>query len=233
MNKRFLLCLFSISILAMVILPVQAVCGDDLPLFERQHQAGIRIGTWVNGGDEPPLQVIDEFGNELRTDFSKASIYFEGFGAYRISPQFMIELSIGFVNRGDVNFTEGPREYFGNLLLYPMLLQFKWYMPTVNGKLMPYVFAGGGIYYGRNSVQFTNDIYFAFNEDSETDFSYVLGGGFDWPVASSIGLELNAKYMPVKFGKELVLIKDYQAFTITFGVKYLFTSPGDDSGRRR
>lgn len=216
--------------------PHQAVASEADTAFDARHQAGVRIGVWANEGDTPPARVEDLAGNVLETDINSANIYLEAYGAYRLFSRGLVEVSVGFANRGDVNLQDLGREYFGNLILYPMLVQFKYYLPQLSRNLRPYVGVGGGIYYGRHSVQFTNDVYFTFNEVSGTDINYVLSGGFDWPVSHSIALGLDAKYMPINFGKGLIEVTDYNALTITFGVKYLFKSSGksnDHMPRRR
>jgi len=197
--------------------------------FDQKHQVGVRLGVWANGGETPPKTFeIPEFSYRVDTDISSANVYLEGYAAYRLYSMGLLEFSVGFANRGDVNVQDGGREYFGNLILYPIMLQLKNYLPMPGAsKFRPYVTVGGGIYYGRNSVQFTNDAYYAYTEESETDFNYVLGGGIDYQVAGSIALEMNAKYMPINFSKNLILVQDYQAFTITFGVKYLFAGSGE------
>jgi hypothetical protein len=214
-------------VFSLVLLAVPCVFAQEQNSFERKHQVGARLGVWANGGDSPP-GFYEAPGLQFRSDINDANVYFEGFGAYRLFSQAMVELSFGFVNRGDISLIEGEREYYGSLVLYPILLQFKYGLPSPGGKLYPYVAVGGGFYYGRNSVQFTNDVFFSLNQTSETDFNYVLSGGIDWPLAGSVGAEINVKYMPINFSKDLFLVRDYQAFAVSFGIKYLFTSGEQD-----
>lgn len=225
-----------ICVAAISVAPHRAIASEPDTAFDIRHQAGVRIGVWANNGDTPPARVEDGFGNVLETDINSANIYLEAFGAYRLFSRGLLEVSVGFANRGDVNLQDAGREYFGNLILYPMLVQFKYYLPQPASSFRPYVGIGGGIYYGRHSVQFTNDVYFTFNEASGTDLNYVLSGGVDMPVSNSIALGLDAKYMPIKFGKGLIEVTDYNALTVTFGFKYLFKSSGksnDHTPRRR
>ena len=60
-------------------------------------------------------------------------------------------------------------------------------------------------------------------EASETTFDYVVGGGMDWPVASIVAMDFQVQYMPIDFSEELIGVRDYSSFTITVGVKYLFS----------
>lgn len=197
--------------------------ADDYPLFNEKHQAGIRLGVWANNGESP----TDSVG-VFETNFKEACFYFEGYFAYRLVPAAMLELSFGIVNRGSVTFMEAGATNVGNVLVHPILLQLKLYpLASLKAKLQPYFLAGGGLYYGRRSVQFTtsSDVYYyGLAEQSGTDFNYVLGGGIDWPIATTIGLEAAVKYMPIEFSKELQTVRNYDAVAFTVGVKYLYSS---------
>jgi hypothetical protein len=136
------------------------------------------------------------------------------------------EFSLGSVNRGSVSLeaTVSGASDIGNLIIYPILAQLKLYTPKILGsRLYPWVMAGGGLHYGRRSVQFSNSQYYGPNwqEETETDFNYVVGGGFDWPIAGSVGLDFAVKYMPINMS--LVTIDKYDALAFTIGVKYLYS----------
>jgi opacity protein-like surface antigen len=184
---------------------------------------GLRLGFWSNQGDKPP-----EGGSSgdfsYRTHISNANFYFEGFAAYRLARPLMAELSIGIVNRGSVTLNEGNITDVGNLLVYPMLVHLKFYpLATLNARFQPYITAGGGLYYGRRNVQITTSYYYSgFAEESSTKFGYSLGGGVDWPLSQIIGLDLNVRYMPIKYSDPLVTVSDFSAFTVAVGVKYLY-----------
>lgn len=197
--------------------------ADKSLLFSEKHQAGIRLGVWANNGESP----TDSAGIS-ETNFKGASFFFEGYFAYRLAPIVMLELSFGIVNRGSVTFREAGGTNVGNVLVHPILLQMKFYpLASLKEKFQPYLLAGGGLYYGRRSVQFTTSsgvYYYGLAEQSGTDFNYVLGGGIDWPLSPAIGLEAGVKYMPIEFSKELQTIRDYDAVAFTIGVKYLYSS---------
>jgi len=197
--------------------------ADKYLLFSEKHQAGIRLGVWVNNGESP----TDSVGI-FETNFKEACFYFEGYFAYRLFSQAMLEFSLGIVNRGSVTFREVGATNVGNVIVHPILLQLKLYpLASLATKFQPYLLAGGGLYYGRRSVQFTtsSDVYYyGLAEQSGTDFNYVLGGGIDWPIATTIGLEAGVKYMPIEFSKGLQTIRDYDAVAFTVGVKYLYSS---------
>jgi hypothetical protein len=208
---------------------VQDVSAGVEEPFERRHQLGVRLGVWSNRGDVPPA-IFEDSANavSIKTDIGSANVYFEGVGSYRLFSHGMLECSFGFVNRGDVTMVQQGREYIGSLVLYPVLVSFKYYFPLAIGhKAYPYVQLGGGLLYGRHSVQFTNDAFFASNSASGTDVNYMAGIGFDWTVANSVALEVNARYMPIEYSKGLILAKDHSAFTIMFGVKYLLKSDSE------
>ncbi len=63
-------------------------------------------------------------------------------------------------------------------------------------------------------------------------FYYSIGGGIDMPLASSLGLELNAKYMPINFSKSLIATEKYDGLSITIGFKYLFKYNKDGKTRK-
>jgi outer membrane protein W len=197
--------------------------ADKCLLFSEKHQAGIRLGVWANNGESP----TDSMG-VFETNFKDASFFFEGYFAYRLAPIVMLELSFGIVNRGSVTFREAGATNVGNVLVHPILLQLKLYpLASLATKFQPYLLAGGGLYYGHRSVQFTtsSDVYYyGLAEQSGTDFNYVLGGGVDWPLSATIGLEVGAKYMPIEFSKRLQTVRDYDAVAFTVGVKYLYSS---------
>jgi outer membrane protein W len=196
---------------------------DECQLFSQKHQAGIRLGVWANNGESP----TDSVG-VFETNFKEASFFFEGYFAYRLVPSAMLELSFGIVNRGTVTFREAGASNVGNVLVHPILLQLKFYpLASLKAKFQPYLLAGGGLYYGRRSVQFTTSsyvYYYDLAEQSGTDFSYALGGGIDWPLGAAIGLEIGVKYMPIEFSKGLQTIRNYDAVAFTIGVKYLYSS---------
>jgi opacity protein-like surface antigen len=207
---------------------------DENPVaaaFVKYHQLGGRIGGWANKGTLPPDRIDIGGGGEYSTEMGDANFYLEGFFGYRLNRSFMLELSLGMVTRGDVTLIEPDSggSSIGTVQLYPILAKLKFYpFSGLKGKLFPYVLAGGGFCYGRHDIQFTNGIaaYYRaeFGSDSETDFTYVLGGGFDWPLASVVGLDLNVQYMPVNFSGNLIGARDYSSLTIALGVKYLMSS---------
>jgi opacity protein-like surface antigen len=195
--------------------------------FNQRHQLGVRLGAWSNMGGTPQSEfVIDDGLTRVSTDITSASFYLEGFFAYRIHPLAVVEISGGVTNRGDVIQQSGAIQDVGSLNIYPILLQVRFYPPlTIAEKWHPYLTAGVGLYYGRNSIQISNEVFFAdLRESSETTANFVLGAGLDWALASQIGLELNAKYMPAEFGDGLLNEEDWRALTVTVGVKYLWAS---------
>ncbi|RME20589.1 MAG: hypothetical protein D6800_13010, partial [Candidatus Zixiibacteriota bacterium] len=119
--------------------------GSLVDEFNRRHQVGGRVGAWVDIADEtPPLN-----GGMQRffftTDFSDGNLYAEGYFAYRLYPQAMVEFSGGVVSRGDVTFVDSTTGIndIGTLLIYPFLLKLKLYpLASVSGRLQPYFSIG-------------------------------------------------------------------------------------------
>lgn len=222
MVRTALAAIFSLMVLANATVALEAE-EQPYPSLHNRHQAGVRLGTWVNLGDTPP-ESISEGGITLETNINNVNFYFEGYFAYNIFSAAYIELSAGIVNRGSVTVRDFYATDVGNLILYPILLQFKYYpFSTLRSKFQPYIAAGGGLYYGRQDVQFTTDPFFdPYRQgDSETDFNYTLSGGINWVFNRHIALETNIKYMPIKFSENLILVNDYEALAITVGITYL------------
>ena len=224
------------ALVALLGLPAEAVDKkpDRIDAYLRSHQVGFRIGAWANQGDTPADSVgtASSFLYYL-TDFTGGNAYLEGFFAYRINPHLAAEFSAGIVSRGDVTLQDDllQQTSFGSMVLYPILLKARFYpLGAAHTRFHPYMFAGGGMYYGKHDVQIIDNyvgLTADLDESSETVFSYVLGAGVDWPLAEVIALDLQAQYMPIDFSKDLVGVKDYSSFTITIGVKYLFFAKGD------
>lgn len=203
--------------LGITLLPYET-CGLELTRsgFLDRHYAGGRLGVWVNIGDEEPAS------DSGSIEFSKSSVYGEFFYDYRISRLLALEFSLGIYSRGDIKYSREENTLTGTVNLYPMLLTLKLYPAhsVVNIPFHLYVQSGGGLIYGHQNVIDYN--YWGVESiKSRAKFMYVLGAGIDWPVADQIGLTVNFKYMPVKFGKSLAEIKDYSGWTLTFGVGYI------------
>ena len=204
---------------------IRATSADDsVERFPNQHQAGFRIGVWNNRGDTPPASgQVNETG-EFKTNIHGSSAYVEAYFGYRLSSWAMAELSLGTVNRGSVTITDQGASDIGNLIIYPVVVQLEFYAGRLPGtKLYPFGIIGGGLHIGRRNVQYTSSqsYYSNWEEESATDFNYVVGGGIDWPIASQIGLELCVKYMPMNLS--LVTIEKQDALAFTVGVKYLYS----------
>ena len=191
--------------------------------FSSKNQVGGRLGVWANLGDTPKEDTAGVF----KTSIGDASFYFEGYYAHRFHPLLMGEISLSIVNRGSVTFRVENRDNIGNLMVYSFLLNAKVYpFGSTGWRVQPYVAGGGGLYYGRRSVQFTSSIvyYPGLDEESATDFNFTVAAGFDYPLTDNIGLDFNARYVPITFGDPLMTIDDYEALAFSVGVKYLYQS---------
>lgn len=186
-----------------------------------RYQLGVRLGVWSNMGETPPTSAKD---SAFISDINDANFYVEGYLAYRLLPPAYVELSIGSVNRGEIILDDGEDRRIGNLIVTPLLLQLKLYpIGAPISRFRPFVSAGGGLYFGRRTVQFTtvNDPYYHdLQGESRTAFGYTLSTGFDWALGKWIGLEMMARYLPIRFSNELALIEDYEALAVTIGIKY-------------
>ncbi|MFH1374715.1 MAG: hypothetical protein ABII79_13065 [bacterium] len=217
-------CGFWLLMAAVILIHAESSLAGDSLLFHDRHQTGARLGMWANSGESP---VASDPNGMFETNFHDACFYIEGFLALRLSRPLMLELSAGVVNRGSVTFIQNNITNHGSVQVHPILVQLKFYpLFATSSRLQPYLLAGGGLYYGRRSVQFTtsSNIYYGIQEQTGTDINYTLGGGCDWPLGSTVGLEAAVKYMPVQFSKGLQTISNYEAVALTVGIKYLYTS---------
>jgi len=200
----------------------------EIPGFSQRNQAGVRLGVWAGQGDDAPergdLFVDGEATGTFETSISSSAFYFEAFYGHQLGSGFMGEVSLGMVNRGSVTLQEGSAQDIGNMMVYGLQISTKYYPDFLKGgSIFPYLQAGGGVYIGHRTVQFTNAGFSYSNWEEETGFTanYVVGAGADISLATNIGMDITAKYVPIKFSKALVTIKDFSTVTVTVGVKYL------------
>ena len=187
--------------------------------------------TWINQGDSPPANIlyVDTVFSDttfINADINDVNFYIEGAFGVRVLAPLYAEISFGMDNRGTVEVYEGNLHDLGNLIIYPILLQLKYYpLAGINSKIQPFVGGGGGVYYKKRSIQLTN-VYTLnyYNTDSETEFNYTLSGGFDWLLGEKFSIEIQGKYMPINFSNDLLTVEDYSATSLTVGIKYRYNS---------
>lgn len=225
MGKRNMLIKTIIFIISGILILPLASSGLQLEKkgFPQKNFAGARIGAWTNSGDEAAPT-----DSPFSMEFDNSSVYGEFFYAIRVAPPLAVEISLGLYSRGDIQYSSSTATYVGAVNLYPMFLSTKLY-PFFKLESLPiYIYAqpGLGFVYGSQSVIDYNDYYYTYYgytaENTETKFTYMLGGGIDWPIGTNIGLTMSYKYMPVKFGQPLAEIKDYSGWTLTVGAGYIF-----------
>lgn len=207
--------LFAVSVSAVEITSSKA---DQLRMG---HQAGIRLGVWGNAGKLPTTDTLSGDFSYI-ADIKDASFYAEAYLGIRVWSPLMIEIAVGITNRGDVTVRSNGYSYYGNVAVYPVSVRLKIYpLASVRSPFQPYLLVGGGLHIGKNNIQFSDDLYAAYNERSVTDVNGEFGGGLDWPVSSKIALDIQANYMPTTFSKELFGVKDYSGVAVTVGIKWL------------
>nr|MBN2278586.1 hypothetical protein [candidate division Zixibacteria bacterium] len=217
-----------IPLLAVLILiPFREVLSIEITRsgFLDRHMAGGRIGVWTNTGDN---------GTQTEEiDFSKSSVYAEFFYAHRLARPLAVEIMIGIYSRGDVEYRRddelGVTTFTSSVNLYPIFVSAKFY-PLYKIDNIPfhlYLQPGVGLVYGSQNVISYDEYYSSYYgfvyEESRAKFTYMLSGGIDLPLTSQLALTSNAKYVPVKFGKNLAQVKDYSGWSITLGVGYVFS----------
>lgn len=190
--------------------------------YAHSHYIGARFGAWVFTEDEAVTEGVTQ-----PVELSSSTVYAEFFYSHRINPMLSAELSIGFFSQGDIVYNVASNNYYTAAKLYPLMLTAKFY--PFGGKagmsVFPYLRAGGGLAYGtRDQINYNLIGYDYFIEDSEAKFTYAVGAGFDWPVSSQIGLNLDFKYIPIDFGKPLAGFEKYSGWQLAIGVGYIFQS---------
>jgi opacity protein-like surface antigen len=188
--------------------------------FGNSNFAGGRLGAWVMTGGE---EVLDP--NDNPVDLSKSSFYAEFFYAQRFGSRLAGEISLGIFSQGDIEYQSNTNILLGTVNIYTFLLSGKFYPITrfPGTSFYPYVRAGGGLVYGNRDI---SDGYYYYQdyfiEENQTKFTYLLGAGMDWQVAQQIGITLDFKYVPVKFGKPLAGFEDYSGWELSIGVGYVW-----------
>jgi len=188
--------------------------------FGNSHVVGGRFGAWT-------MTTNEDFLDSL-TDFSSSVLYAEFFYAHRIAPFLATEFSIGIFSQGDMEYDSDAGVTSGAVKMYPFFLSAKFYpfSKFENFSLWPYLRVGGGLVYGTRDFTsvYYNDPANYYVEESGTKITYTWGFGIDWPVADQIGLNIDFKNTPVKFGEALAGLKDFSGWSLTFGVGYILKS---------
>jgi len=185
----------------------------------RYSLIGVKLGGWSNQSDDVAIDPL------VAADMPETGFFTEVFYDHRFTPAILAEFSLGAISRGEARISRYDDEYIGPLNLYPFLVMIK--VSPLSGRnrsLHPFLVAGGGFVFGRQSVEIIRsadpfyDRYFV--EKTQTDFTWSAGGGIDFAVAEQFGITVGAKYMPVAFSNGLAGIKDYSGFSIALGFSY-------------
>lgn len=182
---------------------------------------GIRLGAWIDDGGVQPV----ESDVSVDADMPDAGFYTELFFDYRFTPVFLLESSLGIASRGDAVIRYQDDRYIGTINLYQFLIQVK--ISPLSGRsrsFHPFILGGGGIVWGRQSVDIIESVDPFYNPDiaskTEADFLGVVGAGIDFPIAEQVGMNVTVKYHPIKFGDALAGVKDYSGTAVSIGVAY-------------
>lgn len=194
----------------------------DPLLTANYSMVGIRLGAWINNKGSQSVQDIN-----VETNMPDAGFYTELFVDYRLVPVLFFEGSLGIASRGDAVIEDITGRYIGTINLYQALVGIKFSpLSGRSKKFLPFIVAGGGVAWGRQSIDFIVSYDYYYNPDitnrTEADFIPVVGGGVDFPVADQVGLNIAVKYHPIKFSDALVGVKDYSGTAVSMGVAYYF-----------
>jgi len=216
----FVRVLFAVAAIVLLSVTIGAIEADAGP-FAKRDMAGGRIGAWVNTGDEGTVTGI----NGVQQTVSNANLFAELFYSHAFSNFFRADVGIGVSNRSDITATTNT--FTGGINIYPVQLGLRVYPlgGTGLGKLYPYVLGGFGLYIGSQTGSSFRSLGIA--SSTATDLNYVVGGGIDIPVASTIAITTAAKYYQIDFGSDGFLgLQDYSGYSITAGVAYVFPTGG-------
>lgn len=185
--------------------------------FLDRHFAGGRFGIYSSTGDET---VAADASFDLQ--FSDQSAYVEFFYAHRLARPLALEITLGIFSRGDVRYSSSDAFVIEPVTIYPIWLSAKLYpFYSLKPPFHPFVQPGGGIVYGRHKVVDALAPWI-YSQDTEVKFTYILGGGIDWPIGEKVALTMGFKYSPVKFSNALAGVEDYSGWTLAFGAGYVF-----------
>jgi hypothetical protein len=181
---------------------------------------GIRLGAWTDISDARPN--IDA---NATTDIANAGFATELFFDIRVVPRVFCEISMSAIGRGDIVINGSAGRIVETINLYPLVAQLKLSPLAVpNHTVLPFILAGGGVAVGRQNPEFAiNSVTYdeLWKADrTEAVIIGVIGGGCDFIVADQIGINVVAKYIPIKFGSELAGLKDFSGMSFGVGISY-------------
>lgn len=214
---------FSALLLSVLLFSAASVAAIDKQPSDRMFPArysmiGIRLGGWIHQGGE----INDP---DVVADFSKGSFYTELFYDHRFTPVLMLEISLGVIGRGDAEIIHGNDRFIGNINVYPFLFQLKFSpLAACWRSFHPFLIGGGGFAFGSQRVDIilSDDNYWdLYDNESESSFAAVIGGGLDFPISGQLALNLTAKYHWIEFSDELAGIENYSGTAISVGIAYL------------
>ncbi|MFQ5607641.1 MAG: outer membrane beta-barrel protein [Candidatus Zixiibacteriota bacterium] len=207
---------FSTPLLTLVFLAVTLTSAPaGAGPFSGRDMVGGRIGAWANDGDRG--RTDGRMGQEI----SSSSPYAELFFNHSFSSWFNAELALGNSKRAEL--VSDRLTIIDGINLYPMQVSLKVYPlgPMGLGKAYPFIQGGVGFSIARQSVRRIGSI--TGGSNTKTDFDFLLGGGFDFPVANKIALTVAGKYHRIDFGDGQFLgASDFSGYSIAVGAAYLF-----------
>lgn len=181
---------------------------------------GIRLGLWTDISNAQP-----DVDPSFTTDMTNTGFATELFFDIKVVPRVFCEISMAAIGRGDIVINVPAGRIVGTVNLYPLLAQLKLSpLALPNHTVLPFILAGGGVAVGRQNSEFAiNDVSYYDLWDAEKTRAAiigVIGGGCDFIVAEQIGINVVAKYIPIKFGGELAGLKDFSGMSFGVGISY-------------
>ncbi|MGE5681398.1 MAG: outer membrane protein [Bacillota bacterium] len=166
------------------VLTLFLVLGISVNAQTRPMRVGGQVGIGLPLGS---------FSDAFSTGFS-----FNGLFIYNLQPQLDLTGSLGYMKLGAKS-VEGIASAEAKWSAVPLLVGARYSFPG-GSSFTPYVTGELGLFFASVSSTVTIDGFGGFGggtysaSASETDFAFVPGGGFTYPISPNLLLDVNAKF---------------------------------------
>ncbi len=182
---------------------------------------GVRFGVHsFTTNEEGTFEDLDV---NTSTDVSfAAEFYFN----YFLVDKLGMELSLGSAHRGEVVFRDSNSALvsYGSANVYPMSVGLKatplsgW----VSDHYQPFFLIGGSLVVARRIFE-TGDLgLYAYGTESETDFGWFWGAGFESYISHSICVSSSFKQYSIDYSDYIAGYKDHSGWQIIVGIAYIW-----------
>lgn len=192
---------------------------------------GARLGLFSNTSETPELKSQQR---EVTLFDRKTNLYLEAVVQYHFLNSLAGVFSLGSYSKGDLRFDLYDNNvyltsFLGSATVMPMQvgLKFTPFSDQLPLRMQPYAVGGGGFVLGRETVNLGvyGDYWYGVTDgslNSETDWTWWLGGGVEIPVSPRILIDITAKYLDNQFSGDLAGRRNYSGVQATMGITYLY-----------